>query len=128
MCCCTASAMVFSTWTKHKPCCSAYSRALSWRICFFFSCFIIDTGHAVIYTETHRRRKHTRTLTHTHLCSGAQLGPNHQRFLSKHMGLELVALPLISPQGLHENAPSALLLPSPLSQGLSLASWCQELL
>lgn len=42
----------------------AYSRALSYHICFFFSCFIIDTGGAVVYTETHRCHKHTHTCTH----------------------------------------------------------------
>lgn len=70
----------------------------------------------------------TSTLTHARIRLGMHLAPNHQRFLSKHMGSDLVALPLIPPQGLHENALTALLLPSPFAQGLSLASWCQELL
>jgi len=63
---------------------------------------------------------------------GMHLAPNHQRFLSKHMGWDLVALPLISPQGLQKNAPTAipaaLLLLSPFTCELSIDSWCQELL
>lgn len=55
------------------------------------------------------------------------LAPNSQHFLSRHTGLDVVALPLISPLRLCENALTALLLPYPFSKGLSLASWCEEL-
>lgn len=51
------------------------------------------------------------------------LAPNSQHFLSRHMGLDVVALPLISPLRLCENALTALLLPLLLS----FASWCEEL-